>query len=546
VVLIVVVLMSMGSSKVTDTGLPTATVARGCMVVSSSETGDIVAEEQEIISNQIRWQAQIKEVVSEGRVVQEGELIVRMECKDLEDALLDQDMKVRQAEDDYSAAYNKLLITRQQMQAKVDKARQTVEDAKNDLKRYEEAEAPQKFKDATAAIIQADGDLKLSVSKRDAKLKINSDPELKQPYSDNEIESDRLNVQRLEIGQKKAETDMMILKDYSHPRTLRDKKNAVKDAQSDLETTSLDAETQIRLAEGGEESGKDRLTKQQNKLSDLKDDADKLIVHAKRPGLVVYDTRRRPWDTPVTLAVDEKMNSGQQLMIIPNMKTLQIQTRVYEAVREEIQPGLPAVIRLDVKKGQAMPGYVKKVSALPDTQNPWLSPGVKVYPTIVAFENPQDSDGLKPGMTADVEIIRATLDNVLSVPVAAVFSENDKPFCFRVRGGQIDRVAVTLGKTSDTRAEIVAGLGEGETVLLAPPPGQQVGGRVGDKSRSEVTASRPAGTSRPAGLLNAASMPSSKPAGAAPERGRRDQAGSGGGDRGGNAGGRQRRRDATE
>jgi hypothetical protein len=77
-------------------------------------------------------------------------------------------------------------------------------------------------------------------------------------------------------------------------------------------------------------------------------------------------------------------------------------------------------------------------------------------------------------MTTEVEVELARLDNVLYVPVAAVFSSGGKTFCYRVEDGDYEKVYVTLGRMNSTQVQILSGLKEGEEVLLAPPKGEQV------------------------------------------------------------------------
>jgi len=220
---------------------------------------------------------------------------------------------------------------------------------------------------------------------------------------------------------------------------------------------------------------------------------------AEESGLVVHETRRRPWHRPITLAVGEKINPRQQLMIIPDMTTLQVETKVYEAVRDQVREGLPALIRLtrqEAKDNATLTGWVHEVAPLPDSQNPWLSPGVKVFPTIIKFPDLKQTEGLTPGMTAQVEIILAELPDVLSVPIAAVFSEAEETYCYKTENGKHSRVPVKIGRSSETRVQILSGLGEDDAVLLAPPPGAKPTKKVKERPKTPPIATRPA-TTRP-------------------------------------------------
>ena len=368
------------------------------------------------------------------------------------------------------------------------------------VKKYVEGEWDQQRDEAESSILIAEGDLKLALDKLESKLKINRDPALNQPYSESEIEAEKLSVERLKLALTKAKTTKDLLIKYTHPRALRDLKTAIADARLDLEITEVDADTKNRLAAAAKASADVRLAKREARLKELKEDAAKLHVVAEEAGLVVHETRRRPWHRPITLAVGEKISPRQQLMIIPDMTTLQVETTVYEAVRDQVYEGLPALIRLtrqEAKNNAVLTGTVHEVAPLPDSQNPWLSPGVKVFPTIVKFTDMKQTEGLTPGMTAQVEIILAELPDVLSVPIAAVFSEGEDTYCYRTEDGKHKRVPVKIGRSSETRVQILSGLDEDEEVLLAPPPGAKPTKKLKERPKMPAIATRPAAT-RPA------------------------------------------------
>jgi len=502
-------------------GLPTAAVERGPMTATITESGEIVAEERQVINNDLRWPAIIKELTPEGTMVETGSVLIRFKCDQLIDAIKQQEIVYRQAVDEHTAALTNLELTRMQTEARVRKAKQAVADAEADLKKYQEAEWPQQWDDAQAAIRLAERDLKLAEHKLESKLKINADPELNKPYSQNEIDAERLTVDRLKLKLKQARTEAEILKEYTHPRAARDCKVAVADAELELLSAKAERDKQVKLAQSALELAEFKRDREKTKLDGyLEDQAEHLTVRAKRPGLVVYETRRRRWQRPITVAVDETISPNQQLMIIPDLNTLVMRTQVYEAiqetVRERIRQGLPARIRLDARRGEAFAGRVTKVADLPDSQNPWLSPGVKVYPTTVAFAGNVAKLGLKPGMTGDVEMMLAELNDVLSVPLAAVFSEGDATFCYRVDDGdRAHRTPVKVGMTSSTRAQVLRGLSTGDRVLLVPPPGTAGRGADREKEEPEEQAGPGGAQTRPAGEpLRARRGPRSRPAGA--------------------------------
>ena len=108
------------------------------------------------------------------------------------------------------------------------------------------------------------------------------------------------------------------------------------------------------------------------------------------------------------------------------------------------------------------------VGLLPDSQNRWLNPDLKVYLTTVTIEG--TNTWLKPGMSAKVEIFVDHLDDVVYVPVQSIVAGNGRQYCF-VAGSfnKPERREVQIGEFNDEFIEVKKGLKEGERVLLNPP-----------------------------------------------------------------------------
>ena len=516
-------------------GLPRATVERGPMTVTISEDGEIEAEEQQVIRNELRWGAIITELFAEGTIIQKGQTAIRFECEKLVEAIEEQELRVQSSDNEHRSAVTSYDIKTLDLDARVRKAGYAVEDAKANLVKYQEAGWKQLQAEAKSSIDQASGDLKLAKHKLTSKQKINEDPELNRPYSQNEIDAEELTVARLTRSLERAVTDRYILLRYTHPRKLRNFQSDVEDAERELGAAKAEREKQLNLAKTQKETKAFRLKNAKENLADLIEDRDKYLdVKAEQTGLVVYETRGRRWHRPITVAVEEEISPRQQVIVIPDSSTLVVKSRVYESVREKVSVGLPARIRLDARAGKALHGTVSKVHFLPDSQNPWLSPGVKVYPTTVTFNDDVASLNLKPGMTCDIVITLAELPDVLSVPIAAVFSDQDTTFCHLVGpDGRARRAQVVLGMTSETRAEIKSGLKAEDIVLLVSPPGERLYRRPIDK---KTPSSRPAAKRPRRGPAGPAAGATSRPAPTTPDgtprRPRRGRRTGGGGRRG--------------
>ena len=124
------------------------------------------------------------------------------------------------------------------------------------------------------------------------------------------------------------------------------------------------------------------------------------------------------------------------------------------------------------------------VGLLPDSQNRWMNPDLKVYQTTITINGVQD--WLKPGMSAKVEILVNHLDNVVYIPIQAVSPADGKQFCYVATGLRQDRREIEVGEFNDEFIEIKRGLKEGEKVALRLPAGQEQEGKkagIGEKPK---------------------------------------------------------------
>ena len=134
---------------------------------------------------------------------------------------------------------------------------------------------------------------------------------------------------------------------------------------------------------------------------------------------------------------------------------MQVKLGIHESVIDRVSPGLEAVVTLPDRTLTA------KVTEVASVTRPagWWTGNVVKYDTII--ELPQDS-GLKPGMSAEIEVVLAVHDSVLMLPVAAVIETEEGAFCWASGAtGNVKR-SVVLGDSNDVFVEVISGLSEGE------------------------------------------------------------------------------------
>jgi hypothetical protein len=164
------------------------------------------------------------------------------------------------------------------------------------------------------------------------------------------------------------------------------------------------------------------------------------------------------------------------------MERMEVKTAVHESVLDQVKAGLPATVRVDALADHAYRATVKSVAVMPDQGN-WLSSDAKVYSTVVSID--EEVKGLRPGMTAVVKIHIARLNDVLSVPVQAIVQIKDATWCYVGSGADVARRPLKLGRTNDKFVEVIAGLEEGERVVLNPSAIIGANETEGDEEKDE-------------------------------------------------------------
>ena len=97
----------------------------------------------------------------------------------------------------------------------------------------------------------------------------------------------------------------------------------------------------------------------------------------------------------------------------------------------------------------------------------WFNPDVMVYNVVISID--QETNGLKPGMSAQVEIICDVIRDNLLAPVTAVHILRGQTAAIVRNGAELEVRRVKVGATNDKEVVIEEGLEEGDMVMLYEP-----------------------------------------------------------------------------
>jgi HlyD family secretion protein len=156
---------------------------------------------------------------------------------------------------------------------------------------------------------------------------------------------------------------------------------------------------------------------------------------------------------------------------------MSVKVKIHESYVKKVKKGQKVRITVDAFPDELLDGEVTNVGLLPDSQNRWMNPDLKVYLTTITING--TFDWIKPGMSAKAEILVDHLDNIVYVPIQAVVPNAGKQLCYLLRGMKSEPREVEAGQFNDEFIQIKKGLKEGERVLLHPPESAEP--ETGDK-----------------------------------------------------------------
>jgi multidrug efflux pump subunit AcrA (membrane-fusion protein) len=147
------------------------------------------------------------------------------------------------------------------------------------------------------------------------------------------------------------------------------------------------------------------------------------------------------------------------VLIIGGLGPAEIMISVGESDINKIKMGQEAEIKLDAVDGKIYKGVIKRFD-----ENGNLFQGVVKFNTYLEIIDADDQ--IKPGMTADIDIITDKLTDVLSVQNTAV-KPYQKGRAVRKLGakGEIEFIPVKIGVRGKEFTQIIEGLSEGQEVI---------------------------------------------------------------------------------
>jgi HlyD family secretion protein len=256
-------------------------------------------------------------------------------------------------------------------------------------------------------------------------------------------------------------------KDLSDKKALLDKdyisQEAYKSAQDELTTAEIEYQ---------------QATKQYDMISDLDVPGKVTHVYATASGMVIERTVEEGEMVQSSLS---SFGEGTVVMKIADLSRMVVKSNINEVDIAKFTLGQQAKIKLDALPYDEFEGSIVKIAPSAITEN-----NAKVFPVEISIN--ATGETAKPGMTAGVTIIGESRQDVLIIPIRAVFTDDkNQDIVYLMPKAQSkqtkDKKAslppqplptpVKLGANDLQNVEVISGLKEGDEISLTEPGGGQ-------------------------------------------------------------------------
>jgi len=174
---------------------------------------------------------------------------------------------------------------------------------------------------------------------------------------------------------------------------------------------------------------------------------------------------------PATLG--ETVIKGAPIALLITLESLYIEAPIDEADIARVRKGQDVHVTMDAYPEKRLSGYVHAVSPVV------LGGRLEARTFEVKVRLRDKGIVLKPGMSADVEIVADRVGDALTVPSPAVIERAEGKFVYVREGARVRLRQIETGISDWTYTEVKSGLGEGDEVVVTPDaPGLRDGARV--------------------------------------------------------------------
>ncbi len=403
------------------------------------------------------WQNKIVSIKAEGTFVKKGEIVALLEAEEIDRNIAEKEVQLNEAKGKLDQANQELEIQINKGASDVAASELELTLADLDLEKYRDGDSKAEEADLERAIKETQAQLEKVRDERN-----NIEALVKKGYkSPQQLREYQLRENSLELQVERDERKLEVLKRYEYHRKMVEFEAKAVEAKRKLARAKTTAKAEMLKAEASVANAKNAVALYEQQLKEQAAIKEKCTMTATQDGTVAY-ANERWYDPSERIREGTTVRSQQDIYYLPDMANMQVKATVHESVVDRIQVGQKASIRLDAFSDVKLSGTVSYVSELAASSYS----DAKNYDAKILIETIPSGMAIKPGMTAEVDILVGTYNDVVAVPIGAITEHFQRTFVYIMTGTKAERRAVKTGRMTHSFVEITEGLAADEVVAL--------------------------------------------------------------------------------
>jgi len=429
------------------------------------------ARAAEVVFRPEAWaELSVLEAAEPGAHVKKGDVVLSLDTTKIDEALRDAEAALALGDSGLKLAQDELAAMQKSLPLDLEAAERAKQTADEDLKRYTDIGRPAAVKEANFAVKNAENYLLYTQEELRQLEKMYKADDLTEETEEIILKRQRDAVERvafgLEMARIKAEQTLKV----DLPR----QDVTTRDAAARQAIALAKAKATLPVAASKKRLELDKLKTDQakaaEKLAKLKKDRETMVVKAPADGIVYYGSCvRGNWPKlGQTLERGAALKPNDVVLSIVAPRPLFVRAVVPEDQLEKLSAGIEGKATPVGYPSLSLKAKVEAVSEVPITAGN--------FEAKVAVDLPKEAAAIVPGMNCTLKLVSYLKKDALTVPAAAVFTDEadgEATFVFvRKADGTPEKRPVTVGRKADSKAEVLKGLSKGDVVLTERPEGQ--------------------------------------------------------------------------
>lgn len=177
-------------------------------------------------------------------------------------------------------------------------------------------------------------------------------------------------------------------------------------------------------------------------------------------------------------------NSGTEVLTIADLNRMIVNAHVNQADVARLKADMAVEVEVEAVPGLNLKGVIERIAPQATIKN-----NIKGFATLIRLLTLDPR--VRPGMTANLHIPLPASPNVLTIPVAAVFSDRGRQVIYVQDGPGFTARPVRVGASDIQFVEILEGVAEGEMVSLLRPAEEALRPGPPTNAQASTATSRP-------------------------------------------------------